>query len=376
MKQTIGELVQAQRAAVGLNLDQVAEQAHVPFETLKSFEEGRGKITAAALERIAYVLAIDADALREGRIERTPIASLFFRQGAYPDFRDEDRPKVVTVFERARALLEVNATLGRLAGLRSQFSPEAPKPEAAKDGYRLANQVRTALGNETEPLPDMVTLLEDRFDILVRMEPLASARIEALSLHEPQTGAAAALLNATGKRRSNPLTARVDLAHELGHILFDPPDRENPLVIDVETDEGRSISHAEQRARAFAAELLMPAEGLRRLLGRPRYEMSTPQALALVERVRREFRTPIEITVNHLFWREYIVDWLRQELIEQARRAEPSPGIETTGAPVVPARDVLERRVVEALRRDLISDGRARELLQLSAWDELPTLEA
>jgi Zn-dependent peptidase ImmA (M78 family) len=377
MKQAIGELVQVQRAAVGLTLDQVAEQAHVPLETLQSFEEGRGKITAAALERIAYVLAIDADALQEGRLERTPTAALFFRQGAFPDFRDDaDRPKVAEAFERALALVEVNAILGRPAGLRSRFSVETPTPEAAKDGYRLANQVRMTLGNETDPLPDMAALLEDRFDILVRMEPLASSRIEALSLKEPQTGAAAVVLNATGKRRSNPLAARVDLAHELGHILFDPADREINLVMDEKTDEGMSMSHAEQRARAFAAELLIPAEGLRRLLGRPRYEMSMSQALALVEQVRREFTTPIEITVNHLFNREYIASWLREDLIEQARRHEPSRGVEANAAPVVPERDVLERRVVEALRLDLISDGRARELLQLSAWDELPMSEA
>ncbi|MGK4004474.1 ImmA/IrrE family metallo-endopeptidase [Sorangium sp. So ce1036] len=63
--------------------------------------------------------------------------------------------------------------------------------------------------------------------------------------------------------RSPAWTASVDLAHELGHILFDPPQGEIHLVVDQEDDVGKGVRHVEQRARAFAAELLMPAEGLR-----------------------------------------------------------------------------------------------------------------
>jgi Zn-dependent peptidase ImmA (M78 family) len=350
MKQKLGELVRTQRSLVGLKLDDVAEQARVPAETLAAFEGGLQNITAAALDRISYVLAIDPRALREGRIERRPTASLFFRQGAFPDFREvEDRPSVAAAFDRALALVEINAILGRPPSLRARFEPEEPTPEAAMDGYRLASRVRGTLGNETDPVPDMAPLLEDQLDILVRVEPLASRRIDALSLKEAQTGAAAVILNATSERRANPNTARVDLAHELAHILFDPANGEINIIVDDESDEDRSVTHAERRARAFSAELLMPLEGLRRLLGRPRYEMSAPRALDLVDRVRQEFVTPIEITVSHLVNREYIVHWLREPLIEKARRVEPPRGLDLSRPALVHANDVLERRVLEAL---------------------------
>jgi hypothetical protein len=351
MSQGIGKLVQTHRSKVGFSHVELAELARVPLAALEAFEEERGNITAAALDRVAYVLAVDAGALRQGRIERSPTAALFFRQAAFADFRDvEDRPQIVEAFERALALRKVNALLGRPASLREQFEPEEPTPEAAQDGYRLARKVRSALGNETGPLGDMAELLEEEFDILVRTEVLSSSRIDALALKEPQTGAAAAILNAASRRRSNAWAARVDLAHELGHILFDPPQGEINLIVDQEDEEGRGVRHAEKRARAFSAELLM---------------------LELLARARQEFHTPIEITVNHLVNREYIVGFQQDAVIEEARRtgggrAAPIP-------PPQPSRqDVLTRRVLEALDRDLISAGRARELLQLTPWDDLP----
>lgn len=373
MSQAIGTLVRTRRSEVGFSHEELAELARVPLATLEAFEEGQGNITAAALDRVAYVLCVDAGVLRQGRIERSPTAALFFRQGAFADFRDvEDRPEVVATFERALALRKVNTLLGRPPGLRERFEPEEPTPEAFKDGYRLARKLRSALGDESGPLGDMAELLEEEFDVLVRAGVLSSARIDALALKEPQTGVAAVILNTASKRRSNPWTARVDLAHELGHILFDPPQGEINLVVDQEGDEGKVVWHGERRARAFAAELLMPAEGLRQLLGPPQYEMATSKALDLLARTRQHFETPIEITVNHLVNREYIVHFQQEAVIEQARRT--SGGSAAAVPPLDPSRhDVLTRRVLEALDRDLISAGRARELLQLTAWDDLPT---
>ncbi|WP_437878419.1 helix-turn-helix domain-containing protein [Sorangium sp. So ce513] len=372
MSQSIGKLVQTRRSEVGFSHEELAELARVPLATLEAFEAGQGNITAAALDRVAYVLGVDAGVLRQGRIERSPTAALFFRQGAFADFRDvEDRPKIVEAFERALALRKVNTLLGRPPSLRERFEPEEPTPEVFKDGYRLARKVRSVLGDETGPLGDMAELLEEEFDVLVRAEALSSAGIDALSLKEPQTGVAAAILNTASRRRSNAWTARVDLAHELGHILFDPPQGEIHLVIDREDDENKGVWHAERRARAFAAELLMPAEGLRQLLGPPRYEMALSRALDLMARVREEFRTPIEITVNHLINREYIVHFLQEAVIEQAKRTGRG-GAAATPPPHPARQDALTRRVLEALDRDLISAGRARELLLLTAWDDLP----
>jgi|HubBroStandDraft_6_1064221.scaffolds.fasta_scaffold77471_3 Zn-dependent peptidase ImmA (M78 family) len=369
-----GHLLRECRESARLSVDDVAREAHVEAEGLRAFEEDRGVISAAAFDRVARVLAVDPLALRAGRVERRPTATLFFQQGAFADFRDtEDQPKVAAALERATDLLDVNALLGRGPGLRARFAPVRAIAEAARDGYRLATQVRAVIGNEVDPLPDMALLLEEQLDILVRTEELASGRVDALSVKDNERGAAAVILNAASGRRANPATARVDLAHELGHLLFDPADGRVNLVVDEEGREGRSITLAEQRARAFAAELLMPAEGLRRLLGRPQYVMGRAEAMAIVDRVRTEFRTPIEIAVNHLVHREYVWAEIREPLIEQARdRERPAAGARVPRDTLVGRPDVLERRVIEALARDIVTCERARELLGLSPWDDLP----
>lgn len=363
-----------------MDLHEVAELAHVPADVIQAFEEGKGSITSSALERVAYVLSVDPAALKEGRVERRPNATIFFRQGAFPDFRDaEDRPKVAAALELSLALREINAILGRAASLRSKFEPEEPTPEPHKDGYRLAWRVRRELGDEDKPLPDMRAFLEEQFDILVVSEPLSSSRVDALSVKENAGGAAAVLLNAASERRSNPYATRVDLAHELSHVLFDPANGEINLILDeIDEDDEKSgqektTRRAEQRARAFAAELLMPQAGLLRAFGTPQYVMPISDALSLVERVRQEFKTPIEITVNHLCNRGYIWHVIREQVIEKAREREGHPVNDQVSRPAdTSPLNVLERRVMEALQSDVITLERARELLGLSPWDSIP----
>ncbi len=383
MMSTVGKLVRDRREALRLRPAEVAEQARLAEEALEALEEGRGNVTAAAMDRLADVLAVDPTALRSGRIEGRPSASIFFfDQATFPDFRDlEDRPKVAEAFAHALALLEIDTVLGHPA--RRPFEPEPPTPEAHRDGYRLANRVRSAIGNEVDPLPDLAELMEEQFDILVCSAPLASRAIAALTVKDNVRGARAVLLNTGADRRANPSAARVDLAHELCHALFDPASRDVELVVDEvwEDDRARRLREdgvsprelSEKRARAFAAELLMPAEGLRALLGKPQYEMSRGAAIDLVTRARSHFVTPIEIAANHLTNREYIATWLRGPLIEWAREQEPWRGPGKRDAPAAPPRlDVLQRRVLVALEREVVTNERARELLGLSPWDELP----
>lgn len=371
---SIGQLLRDRRDALGLAVGQVAEEAHVSEERLLAFEAGKGNITAAALDRVAHVLAVDPLALRELRLVPRPTATLFFQQfRTFADFRhDEDAPRVAVALERATNLLDVNVLLGRASSVRARFEPEQASDDAAKDGYRLANRVRVTLGNEVGPIPDLVSLLEDTFDILVRVETLASSGVDALSVKDNESGAAALIVNRASERRANPSAIRVDLAHELSHVLFDPANGRVNLVVDEDGQENKTVTRAEQRARAFAAELLMPAEGLRRLLGQPRYAMGMAEAMDLVERTRAEFVTSIEITVNHLVNREYVWGALREALIKKARSGVSSDDRGDLGLVRLSGRpDLLERRVLEALDRDLITQERARELLGLSVWEDL-----
>jgi Zn-dependent peptidase ImmA (M78 family) len=290
-------------------------------------------------------------------------ATLYFWQGPFADFRHvEDQPKVLEVMRRMAALARVEALLEIPPGLRSRLRPEVPCREAAKDGYRLANRVRSLLDNEMDAIGDPRTLLEERFGVLVLAEPLTSSRVHAMTLKDNVTGAVAVVVNSAGERFQNPQALRVDLLHELAHVLFDPPNGDVNLVVD-ELDDADPRKLIEQRARAFAAELLMPAEGLRRLLGKPSYELGIETGLAMVERTRHAFDTPVEITVNHLVNREHIVEWNRDSLIVRGR----AEGTRATERGPLFAKDrpgLLERRLGQAVAQGLIPREDAQRILE------------
>ena len=79
--------------------------------------------------------------------------------------------------------------------------------------------------------------------------------IDAIGCWGPRHGPAV-LLNSDAQHAGNSGRRRATLAHEICHLLVD---RASSLPL-VEVLGGRTAKHAEQRARAFAAELLLPRE--------------------------------------------------------------------------------------------------------------------
>ena len=59
---------------------------------------------------------------------------------------------------------------------------------------------------------------------------------------------------------------RMTMAHELGHFLWDPPEKLNRLIVDRRKDVEEDFTHrsdpVEQRANAFAVEFLAPRDAL------------------------------------------------------------------------------------------------------------------
>jgi hypothetical protein len=209
------------------------------------------------------------------------------------------------------------------------------------------------------------SLLEERFDVAVCAAALRTRSVMAVTVKERVRGGASVVMN-TGfvNYRKRPLVGRVNLAHELAHVLFDAENDEvNMIVVDrVDPRDAHGGTAIEQRARAFAAELLIPVLGLSSRFGEPAGITEPSVADALVDDARGLFLTPAEITVNHLVNRGYIADdeALREDLIRSAAMRNP-----------VDTQALLER-VERAHDRGLLTDGRARELLALAGGERLP----
>ncbi|KYF53712.1 hypothetical protein BE04_03840 [Sorangium cellulosum] len=362
----------------------LARDASVPEDVLARLEAGEAvPISTAALARVERRLKLSPTALWADTPHEEIALSFHFRHASVPDFFHADEDAAREALTIARDVEGLEERLDRPAPLkRVHWFREAPVGHnASADGYARAWRLRDILHQKnfldspTSPLPDpLETLVEEAFGVPVIEKPLHSPSVLAVTVKDRASGLAAILLNTAAKGGLQPLRRRVDLAHEICHLLFDEPRDDIGLWIDVAEDQEedaprRQGDAVEKRARAFAAELLLPKLGLHRLLGRPQVRArELKPAVELVQRAREHYGTTIELTSYHLYNVGYIEKYLLEEILAEIQKTVP---LLSHAAPS--AREaLLSRRVREALSAGLISAMRARELLELSAWDELP----
>ena len=119
--------------------------------------------------------------------------------------------------------------------------------------------------SEFEPINSLTELVENTLCIPVVQTELSN-RFAGATVAPSDTGRGI-ILNTKGLN-SNVFVRRTTLAHELGHLLWDPEHRLNKLVVDeyegINNDIfGGSFDEVEARANAFAAEFLAPAVGVK-----------------------------------------------------------------------------------------------------------------
>ncbi len=378
MLRQIGDIVAKARAREGVDIDALAKQAEVDASILRSLEEGKPGISTTQLDRVAQQLGLDGSSLLLGQEELRPRASIFLRHKGSQDFNHAAEQSLDGALEAARVLRALNDGLHLGPSLRrsAEILVREPGGTAAQDGYNLARQLRRLLERPSEPMGDLGVLLEEELEAVVLVMPLGTEKMTAVSVRDT-SGAAAVVLNEQDpQRRANPQLARVHLAHELCHILHDPSEGGLHLVIEHTDDDPRSkhLERAEQRAKAFAAELLLPRRGLMDLLKTPKDTSSESEGRALVTAAQKHFCTPWEIAVNHLNHQGFIADEVRLALLRQGRRTRSTPrgAVDTRlpepGEPSFAIRD----RVRRAHDVGFLTDGQARAALGLTVIQPLP----
>lgn len=357
----VGSRIAETRKRAGLSLDELARRARVPAAALVALESGQpADVSTAAVARMARELDVDVSDW-VGPPVHTSEPSLFFRQVGVPDFFHTDRGRVVEALQGARSIATVDALLQRTYR-RAEFVPVEVGAVPFEQGYELARRVRQVLGLPLDPLGSVSEIIEDAFGVPVFGGSLHAAHLVALTAKERTSNNAVVIVNT-----NFPGSRRVDLAHELAHVLFDEARQDIDYWLDTD-DYERETSRSEQRAKAFAAELLIPRHGLIKNFGQAHDRVQTRNSLDeskdLARRVGAHFRTPPELTTNHLVNNGYIAENLREEVLTSiAFPAVKQPA---------PRNPMLHRRLAEALGAGLITQMRARELLGLSARDPLP----
>lgn len=257
----------ARRDQLQLSERVLARRAGVREVDIRNGEDPRASNPIRVLERIARALGLD-----ERRITLAPGA------GADEDLgvrlrtlrRSRSRsapPTTVSGLSEAAWVIRRQAELCNLLEERSATRAEFQPSENYGDkdypawlhGYWLATRTRELLGlSKEEPIECLRQLVESLgIPVVQTTLPASFAGATVRNL-----GTRGIVLNTVGDN-SNVWVRRATLAHELGHLLWDPDQKLRTLRV----DEYRRLEDApwsvrdpvEARANAFAIELLAPS---------------------------------------------------------------------------------------------------------------------
>jgi Zn-dependent peptidase ImmA (M78 family)/transcriptional regulator with XRE-family HTH domain len=254
----LGARIASLREARGLTGQQLGGALGLSRSQVSKIEHGGRKLEVSELAEIADVLQVSLAELLG--TERSGSLSLAARVMAIPDVDG-----TLASRRRMRQVLEADATLASTTGLTlSSLTPSGqavlsrireqgfpPGRAPWQDGEDLAGLVREGLGLGRAPVADVAELAEQHFAIDVLAWPTGKA-VSGLCAHGQ--GVAMMLVSTAFPWGHQRFTTAHELAH---HLLRDPRE----IVIDSDLYDGSNP--IEKRANAFAAALLMPADGLR-----------------------------------------------------------------------------------------------------------------
>lgn len=259
-----GRVLTERREQLGLTVAQVAYRSALTPEVLNALEASRRR-PIQEYERAARVLGLDE---RMISYRSTPIGNE----------RIAVRLRVLQHSSRSRltpfsvaALAEASWVASTQMRLQARFRPFQPETTfeydtdyggtgrpAWREGFRLARLLRDRLSLSDDPIESLRDLCERRLNIPIIQAELGD---EIAGATVDSDGARAIVLNLSGRNREV-FVRRATLAHELGHILFDPPRRLEDLRVDNYYDLEHSADQVsdpvEQRANAFSVELIAP----------------------------------------------------------------------------------------------------------------------
>ena len=278
------------REELGLTQKSVNRAAKVSESEVKMAESHPSKIPFKNLERIAFVLGLDERFLA---FKESPggDSQLAYRLKTLLN-KEQNASRSISagtalLFAEASSIIRVQHRLQKWLGLqdeRDEFSPNpdygSPQNPAFRIGYNLAEEARRILRLGESPIESLRDLVEKRLGIPVIQARLPGriAGATVATTDEDGKEVRGVVLNTVGDNE-NVWIRRATLAHELGHLLYDPNTRLNNVRVDSYSDnrknpEAPATDFVEQRANAFAIAFLAPNDAVKRIQQAPFSEES------------------------------------------------------------------------------------------------------
>ena len=271
----VGTALRRQRETLGLDPGAVSRATGVRVADIMRIETGSvTDVPMQAVEGIAFILGLDEAqiAFQETTGGAAAAARLKTLQAESPaaGLPGLSRKSVITFAEAAsviRVQHRLQQSLG-ISGMAAIFRPNhdygSRTTPAWRVGYQLAEQTRNQLRMGEQAIPSMREFVHNTLGIPVVHAELPQRIAGAtIAVSDGRSLYRGIVLNVIGAN-TNPLVRRATLAHEVGHLLYDPDQDLSNVRVDsyatLESDPEKigSVDYVEQRANAFAISLLAP----------------------------------------------------------------------------------------------------------------------
>ncbi len=271
-----GARIRSRRTTLGLSPSDLARKSGISREDIIALESGSSRLPARVLARICSALALDEYriGLEDPSARNRALGVRFRKLQRDPDSDGHRLTKssALSLLEDAWVIAKQNAlrqALRHASDFHSKFDPDPDYGDAQRPawrvGYELASRTRQNLGlHPEEPIASLGSLVEDDLGIPLVQDELPQD-IAGATL---QSGDARGIVVNIAGRNFNTWSSRLTIAHELGHLLWDPEDSLDALMVDtndrLDEPPWEAKSYVEQRANAFAIEFLAPRAAIRK----------------------------------------------------------------------------------------------------------------
>lgn len=257
-QQELGRRLRDAREACGLKQDDVAQHLGVSRATVAQIELGNRSVSGLELSKLAYLYARDIQDFVAQEFVEDDLVHALFRSETDSD-GDGVKQALRDCMALGRELSNLEDLLRITRSLTTVASYPFPAPrskwEAIQIGTQVAIEERRRLGLGSTPIGDPIALLEGQG---IRTGLISMpADVSGLMISHPQVG----LFIVVNREGHHPVRQRFSWCHEYCHVLLDRDSR--GLVSRVsEREELREV-----RANSFAANFLMPEDGVRQFMG-------------------------------------------------------------------------------------------------------------
>lgn len=321
--------LRTRRIELGIDRETLAKELSLKTEDIEKIESGKYDFEIRTINQLCQKMELDDYLISSKKMQKN--AGLAYR---LKEVRSDNEIKDSDIL----ALAECGWIADKQILLQSwlnEYNPISTKKSnnygdfrypAYRVGYDLANTTRRILNiSPSSPIKSMRDLF-NKLSIPYVTMPL-SKHIAGATV---ATESSRCIVANTVGQNTNPLVRRLTVAHELGHLLWDPDKNLKSLIVDSYDDfeesyfEDNADRYIEQRANAFAIELLMPAASVKK-------RNNTESIQEYIRANMLQYGTSFTSTKFHLFCNDFITDHEMKSLNDPENFVKTTPSDEWKG---------------------------------------------